>query len=86
MEEVQRELDATVTRQAVRFIGFDVSDGQFPCDERSGQEYVLHDAAKPFPLQYHDKFDLVHLRFLSYGIKAHQLEDFVDNVSQIIRE
>ncbi len=86
MEEVQQELNSTLRGQSVQLVGFDVSEDQFPDQKRSDLEYRVHDAVNPFPARYHNTFDLVHVRFLSYGIKAHQLEAFVDSVSQIVRE
>jgi hypothetical protein len=86
MREVQQELDSKPGDQSVQFVGVDVSDDQFPIQRPVNHEYLVHDAVRPFPQEYHTRFDLVHVRFLSYGIKAHQLEDFVDSVSQIVRE
>lgn len=86
MRELQQELDSTPGSKSVQFVGFDSSDDQFPLQKPSNHKYVVHDAVRPFPPEFHHRFDLVHLRFLSYGIKAHQLEEFVDSVSQIIRE
>jgi len=86
MRELQQELDSTTGDHSVQFVGFDISDDQFPVQKPSNHAYLVHDAARPFPQKYHNKFDLVHVRFLSYGIKAHQLEDFVDSIAQIIRE
>ena len=69
----------------VQFTGFDVSADQFPRQKRPDREFVVHDAVEPFPIKYHDGFDLVHIRFLSYGIQADRLPDFVDSVLQILR-
>lgn len=86
LEEVRRELEDTQDRKAVQYIGFDISPDQFPSHKHPALEYVVHDAVTSFPEQYHERFDLVHLRFLSYGIRENQLEDCVNSVSQIIRE
>ncbi|MCJ1392252.1 hypothetical protein MMC18_005119 [Xylographa bjoerkii] len=85
MEEVQQEFEATHAGRNVQFTGFDVSETLFPCQNRPGQTFVVHDAVQPFPDEYHEKFDLVHLRFLSYSIEPHQLEDLVEFVSEILR-
>jgi SAM-dependent methyltransferase len=85
LEEVQQELDATSGGQTVQLTGFDVSGDQFPRQKRPGVEFLVHDAVQPFPIEYHNRFDLVHLRFLSYGIQADRLESFVDSVLQILR-
>ena len=75
IDEVQQELQPTFDGQNVQFIGFDISDAQFPRKKRAGQgqDFFVHDAVQAFPAQYHHKFDLVHIRFLSYAIKANQL-------------
>lgn len=86
MRELQQELDSKPGNQSVQFVGFDSSGDQFPLQRPSNHEYLVHDAVRAFPEEYHNTFDLVHVRFLSYGIKAHQLEDLVDSVSQIISE
>ena len=86
MEEVQQEFATTNVGRNVQFTGFDISWTLFPDQNRPGQTFVVHDAVQPFPDEYHETFDLVHIRFLSYGIKADQLEDFVESVSEILRE
>lgn len=68
------------------FVGFDVSAQQFPPKENTGISFVVQNIAKPFPPQYRDKFDLVHVRLLSYAIKAEDLEMAVENVVQILRQ
>ncbi|MCJ1403063.1 hypothetical protein MMC11_006286 [Xylographa trunciseda] len=85
IEELQLEFMATHLGHNVQFTGFDVSGTPFPRQQRPGQTFVVHDLAQPFPDEYHEKFDLVHLRFLSYGVEPHQLEDLVDFVSEILR-
>ena len=74
------------------FVGFDISPSQFPHPEdeaASGNahvDFVVHDITEPFPPQYHGKFDLVHVRLLSYAIKAADLARVVENVVQILRK
>ncbi|MCJ1431978.1 hypothetical protein MMC27_001334 [Xylographa pallens] len=85
MEEVQQEFETTNVGRNVQFTGFDITGTLFPHQKRPGQAFVVHDAVQPFPDEYHEKFDLVHIRFLSYSIKARQLEDLVEWVSEILR-
>ena len=71
----------------VDYVGFDISATQFPSDgEKMGKgiKFVVHDAAKSFPTQYHGKFDLVNVRLLSYAIKAEDLRSVVENVVEIM--
>lgn len=70
----------------IEFVGFDVSAQQFPHNEKPGMEFVVQSIAEPFPQQYHEKFDLVHIPLLSYAIKTEDLVKAVENVVQILRE
>ncbi|MCJ1283375.1 hypothetical protein MMC26_002703 [Xylographa opegraphella] len=86
MDEAQQELrTAAVGSEEVRFTGFDVSDALFPRQVRPGQTFVVHDFLQPFPDEYREQFDLVHLRFLGAGMRACQLEDLVEWVIEILR-
>ena len=86
LEEVQHELEHARGGESMQYVGFDISEDLFPNLNDTLLEYVVHDAVTPFPEKYHERFDLVHLRFLSYGIKESQLEDCVDSVSKLIRK
>ena len=74
------------------FVGFDVSPSQFPHPDKTAVpgnarvDFVVHDITDPFPSQYHAKFDLVHVRFLTYAIKAADLGRVVENIVQILRK
>lgn len=68
------------------FVGFDISAQQFSGDEIPGVQYAVHDIVHPFPTRYHGKFGLVHVRLLSYALKARDLHTAVENVIQIIRK
>ena len=84
LREAAREL--ATPDKPVEFVGFDISALQFPQDDVRGVEFVVHDIVRSFPPQYHGRFDLVHVRFLTYALKAQDLEKAVENVVQIIRE
>lgn len=70
------------------FVGFDISPQQFPSIETVSPnvKFVVHDITEPFPLEYHEKFDLVNVRLMSYAIKAADLDKAVWHVLQILRE
>ena len=74
--------------KTTEFTGFDISPQQFPPveDLPSNVKFVVHDVTKPFPPEYHETFDLVSVRLLSYVIKAAELEKIVRHTLQIIRE
>lgn len=85
LQEAFREL--TVGQNdpgAVDFVGFDISPSQFPDEKVPGIDFFLHDVTQAFPRQYHARFDLVHVRLLSYAIKAQHLMTVVENVVQIL--
>lgn len=70
--------------RGVDFVGFDISPSQFPDEKVPGIEFFVHDVTESFPHQYHARFDLVHVRCLSYAIKAQDLMTVVENVVQIL--
>ena len=83
LREAAQEL-ATPNEQ-IEFIGFDISVQQFPKDSIQGVDFVMHDVVEPFPQEYHEKFDLVHVRLLSYALKEKDLDKAVENIIQILR-
>ena len=80
LREAAQELAAPT-----KFTGFDISGQQFPKDGIKGVDFVLHDVVQPFARQYHGYFDLVHVRLLSYALKAQDLTVVVENIVQLIR-
>ena len=87
LQETAQELENTQDRLGgVEYIGFDISPSQFPRNKVPGIDYLVHDVNEPFPHRYHSKFDLVHVRFLSYAISAPGLLKVVENVVQIMSE
>ena len=72
--------------KSIQFTGFDVSAHQFPEDDTQGINFAVHNVVDPFPGQYHEAFDLVYVRFLSYAIKACGIEKAVTNIVEIIRK
>ena len=68
------------------FVGFDISGEKFMKQPAPGVRFEIHDATKPFPKQYHGKFDLVHVRLLVYAIPQRDFRALVENVIQILRK
>ena len=68
-----------------KFVGFDISSEQFQQENCPGIEFVLHDATQPFPDQYQETFDLVHVRLLSYAARAKDLRRIVENIVDLLR-
>lgn len=75
------------SHQQPTFIGFDISDQQFPPPDASSPRlaFELHDMLEPFPTEHHEKFDLVNVRLVSYAIKGADLDRVVRNVIQLLR-
>ncbi|KAL9045095.1 MAG: hypothetical protein Q9214_001821 [Letrouitia sp. 1 TL-2023] len=73
--------------QIQRFVGFDISPQQFPPRESLAPNvaFIVHDMVNPFPPEYHEKFDLVNVRLVSYAVKAADLDKVVKNILQILR-
>ena len=87
LKETAQELENTQDRLGgVEYVGFDISPSQFPHDKAPGIDFVVHDVNEPFPHRYHAKFDLVHVRFLSYAISAPGMLRVVENVVQILSQ
>ena len=70
------------------FVGFDISPQQFPpADELlSNLCFKIQDIREPSPVEYHERFDFVNVRLLSYVIKAVDLEKIVRHILQILRK
>ena len=85
LREASQELNGR-PKKPLKFIGFDISSAQFPDNGIEGVDLVVHDITKPFPVKYREKFDLVHVRFLSYALTASDLETAVRNVIDILRK
>ncbi|KAJ5387489.1 hypothetical protein N7509_010030 [Penicillium cosmopolitanum] len=56
------------------YVGFDLSDSQFPTPSSLPQgcslEFKVHDMTKRFPPEYHAQFDLVNIRLVVQALKA----------------
>ena len=84
LKDVARALDHQ--RNSNReLLGFDISPKQFP-SQKDHLKFVVHDMTKPFDKIYHEHFDLVNVRLLSYAIKAQDLNQAVTNVVQLLRQ
>ena len=82
LREVAQEL---TSNEDIDLIGFDISAQQFPEAGIDGADLIVHDITKPFPQEHHERFDLVHVRLLSYALKEVDLETSVRNIIQILR-
>ena len=76
-------------RGDTEFVGFDISPLQFPRDQEGqdvdGLRFVAHDMTKPFPQEYHDRFDLVNVRLASPAVPLEDLSKALLNILDILR-
>ncbi|KAF4626945.1 hypothetical protein G7Y89_g11215 [Cudoniella acicularis] len=86
-----RDLAMTTTWPAEKpeFFAFDISADQFPKNDNDNNaadiQFRVHDATQPFPEEYTGKFDVVNIRFVTYAIKAKDLQAMVKNIAAILR-
>ena len=65
---------------SIEFVGFDISDVGFPLNHSANIKFLLHDMSQPFPKEYWGSFDIVHIRFVIYGLTAEVAPAVVDNL------
>lgn len=85
-ETAQQLAESRPNNGPIEFVGFDISPQQFPKQNPPNVDLVVHDIVSPFPHEYQEKFDLVHVRLLTYALKADDLESAVKNAVSLIRE
>jgi hypothetical protein len=47
-------------------------------------QFSVHDLLEPFPVEYHGKYDLVHLRFLLAALKEDDVKIAVKNIVALL--
>jgi hypothetical protein len=70
------------------FFGFDISISQFPdkSDLQLGRfSFVEHDIRAPFPVEYHNQFDLVNVRLLVQALAAADIKAAITNIAELLR-
>ncbi|KAJ9320899.1 hypothetical protein DTO027B5_3522 [Paecilomyces variotii] len=63
--------------------GFDISDAQYPSDLKD-ITLSIHDVTRPFDEQFHNRFDLVHVRLLVFALTPAQIQQAIVNIIQIV--
>lgn len=77
------ELPNHLPNQTNRLDGFDISPAQFPLEDQRVGKYILQDVMKPFPTEYHDLYDLVHVKYLTAALKPEEFSTALTNMLQI---
>lgn len=67
------------------YFGFDISAKHFPSTPGKRMSFHQHDILEPFPVAFHGKFDLVHIRLLVLALKKTQFQTAVTNVIQLLK-
>ena len=87
LRDLQKEMSKSQGNQKrIEYVGFDISSAQFPQESWPGVELVVHDVVQAFPEAYRGKFDLVHVRLLTFAFKAEDLTRAIESVCDIIRK
>lgn len=67
-----------------QFDGFDISTAQFPPEEDNGFKWIQHNMLQPFPKEYHNLYDVVHVRFMAVAFKQTDYKTAVNNLVEIV--
>lgn len=84
MDDARAELTAAGNTCPLDMVGFDVSPAQFPASPLPGTRFVVWDMTKDFPEEYHNSFDLVHIRFAIFALAIEQIRGVVENLVKLI--
>ena len=89
MEDLAAHLKASpeMKEKKFEFVGFDLSSDQFPAGGNdTDAEFVVHNVMEPFPVRYHGKFDLIHIRLLVAALRPQDLQGVILNISELLRK
>ncbi|KAJ5550544.1 Methyltransferase type 12 [Penicillium sp. DV-2018c] len=87
LEDVSKSLP----NKSVYLHGFDISSAQFPPGHeirRPGQKPIslsIHNVLHPFPKKHHGKYDLVHIRLLTAGLKKEDYPTVLASARALLR-
>jgi len=68
------------------YTGFDISTKHFPRAQKPGMDFHEHDILQPFPADFHNRYDLVHIRLLVLALRKDQFEAAVTNVAALLKQ
>jgi len=85
LEDVAAELTAAGNTN-LEFVGFDISSTNFPKHPKGPLKFVIQDIHKEFPEEYHNSFDVVHVRLLLVVLTIDQIKPAVDNLLKLLSE
>ncbi|KAL4861604.1 hypothetical protein BDV12DRAFT_62074 [Aspergillus spectabilis] len=82
--DAKQVLDQNIGESARYYHGFDISAVQFP-PASQGIELSVQDVFQPFPAEFHNRFDLVHVRLMVTAFPETKLQEAVENVVTILK-
>jgi len=86
LTELKDELTTSSTpKQGNENTGFDISDAQFPQNSGPDIDFVVQDMTKPFPVQYHNRYDIVHVSLIFIAIPRAQIDAAVENTLALLK-
>jgi gliotoxin biosynthesis N-methyltransferase len=75
-----RDLQSSTSTPNTAYIGTDIEAELFPSEIPVGITLFAHDITKPWPVDWHNSFDLVHQRLGLAGSGPHPIQDVVTNL------
>jgi len=67
------------------FVGFDISNAQFPKSPKENMKFVVCDINKGFAEELHGTFDIIHLRLLILVLTIDQIEPAVKKIIKLLK-
>ena len=65
-------------------VGFDISSDQFPAAPEPHSKFVVWDATTALPAEYHEFFDVVHVRLITVAVTVDQIKLMTRNLIQLL--
>ena len=87
MRDVSKLLAGTALESGKKersYDGFDISPDQFPSTLEHPFRFHVQNILQPFPLEHHNQYDLVQVRFLTAALRADQVRTAVENVLPLL--
>ncbi|KAF3480352.1 uncharacterized protein GIQ15_05699 [Arthroderma uncinatum] len=67
------------------YAGFDISAVHFPANLRPDTQYIVHDILEPFPSEFHNLYDVVHIRLMVLALKKDDIQTAAANVAALLK-
>ena len=67
-----------------QYDGFDITSGLFGQKTHENFRFFQHDTLQPFPQEFHNTYDLVHVRFMAVAFKGLDWKVAMKNVLELL--